>query len=124
MSGLRYFVGALAFGFAAIWIMASLAGALVCLLAGVVGYGAILVAERTRAKLGRRAAEPDVAAAYRVAPPRQTPGVGDLPQWADVLNSDLGHVYEPAASMAPLVRDGEYGWPLGDDTVITRETLQ
>jgi hypothetical protein len=47
----------------------------------------------------------------------------DLPLWADALNSDLGHVYEPSATTSPLAREAEYGWPLTDDTVVASEPL-
>lgn len=104
MAGLRYFCGAVAFGFAAMWIMASLAAALVCLLSAIVGYGAVVVAQRMR---GTRA--------VHVGPTAEAEG---LPLWADALNSDLGHIYEPAAATSALTREAEYGWPLNDDTVI------
>ena len=107
MGGFRYFGGAVAFGFAAVWIMASLTAALVCLLSAVVGYGAALAAERRRAK--------NTSSVQRLAP-----RVGELPHWADALNSDLGHIYEPAATTSPLSAEAAYGWPL-DDTVATSE---
>ena len=97
MGGFRYFGGAVAFGFAAVWIMASLTAALVCLLSAVVGYGVAFVAERRRA-----------------------PSVEKSTHWADALNSDLGHIYEPAATTSPLSAEAAYGWPL-DDTVATSE---
>jgi hypothetical protein len=43
---------------------------------------------------------------------------------ADVLNSGLGHIYEPSASTSALSREAEYGWPNVDDTLITNGTLQ
>ena len=46
-----------------------------------------------------------------------------MPSWAEALNSDLGHVYEPSATTSPLAREAEYGWPLIDDTVIASEPL-
>lgn len=123
MGGLRYFGGAVAFGFAAIWIMASLAAALVCLSSAVVGYAAVFVTERIRAKLASRAVRGGVSASAAVAPPRPTPEPGDLPLWANALNTDLGHVYEPAAATSPLSAEAAYGWPLTDDTVVTSEPL-
>ena len=126
MGGLRNFGGAVAFGFAAIWIMVSLGAALVCLAAAVVGYGVGLVLERTAAKLAGRRREAGVSAAVAVSPSRPARELGGLPQWADALNSDLGHVYEPAAATSPLSREAEYGWPLVDETVVAvpSETLQ
>ena len=106
--GFRYFVGAVAFGFAAVWIMATLAGALVCLLSAIVGYGVVLVAEHARAK--------------RSLQGRSAHSEG-LSLWADALHSDLGHVYEPAAATSLLARD-VYGWPLGDETAVASEALQ
>ena len=110
MGGLRYFVGAVAFGFAALWIMATLAGALVCALSAVVGYGVVVAAERMQAKLGNRANRSGVSDAR------------NLPVWADALNTDLGHIYEPSAT-SPLSREDEYGWPQADDTAITSGAL-
>jgi len=124
--GFRYFVGAVAFGFAAVWIMATLAGALVCLssASAVVGYGVVLVAERARAKRATRASSRGVSTPSAFALRAQTPQVDDLALWADALRSDLGHVYEPAAAASPLAREAIYGWPLTDDTVIASEALQ
>lgn len=85
--GLRYFGGAVGFGFAAVWIMWSLAAALTCLLAAAAGYGTVVVAEHARAKLAARASTP---------PPRPESGsAAALSQHADELNRDLGHIYEP-----------------------------
>jgi hypothetical protein len=123
VSGFRYFGGAVAFGFAAMWIMASLRAALVCLLSAVIGYGMVIVAERARARLAARAGRPGVPASAMLVPPRPTREGGDLAQWADALNSDLGHVYEPAATMSPLSREAEYGWPLIEDTTGMSESL-
>ena len=123
MSGLRYFGGAVAFGFAAVWIMASLAAALVCLAAAAVGYGVVSASERVRAGRAARASSPELSAASRIALPLGTQEVEDLPLWASALNSDLGHIYEPTATTSPLARDVEYGWPVDDDTSATSETL-
>lgn len=123
-SGLRYFGGAMAFGFAAVWIMASLAAALVCLLSAVLGYGVVLAAERTRARLAGRGNSPGISTPSTLAPPIRTGELKDIPQWADVLNSDLGHIYEPAATTSPLARETEYGWPLDEDRAAPSEMLQ
>jgi len=119
-SGLKYFGGSVAFGFAAIWILASLTAALVCLLAAVVGYGVTSVVERIGARqvswASRRKATADGL-------PNRTPEVL-LPRWADALNSDLGHIYEPSATTSALSPEAEYGWPNVDDTLMTSGTLQ
>lgn len=118
--GLRYFGGAVAFGFAAIWIMASLTAALVCLLSAVIGYGVGFAAERTRGRVVTRASNARIAApTLTSAAPEAT-----MPVWAETLNSDLGHIYEPSATTSPLSRGAEYGWPHDDETVITGGTLQ
>lgn len=111
---LRCFGGAVGFGFAAVWITASLAAALVCLAAAALGYGVIVVAERARAKVAARRSSPGIAVSNVQALPSPTPEAEDLPSWADALNSDLGHLYQPTAGMAPLTREAEYGWPLDD----------
>jgi hypothetical protein len=123
VGGLRYFGGAVAFGFAAVWILASLAAALVCLLSAIAGYGVVFVAERTRAKRAVRTSSPGVSSSSLVARPVQTPEMNDLSLWADALNSSLGHVYEPAVATSPLAREAEYGWPGIEDTVVATETL-
>jgi len=120
---LRYFAGAVAFGFAAVWIMATLAGALVCVLAAVVAYGVVAVAEHLRPKRAfgaGRAVSTSSPGALQI----RTPEVEGLPQWADTLNRDLGHVYEPTAATAPLSREAEYGWPLNEDTIVTSSTIR
>lgn len=121
--GFRYFAGAVAFGFAAVWIMATLTGALVCLSSAVVGYGAVLLAERMRAKRAVRASSSGIAAPTAFPLPAQPPQGEDLSSWADALHSDLGHVYEPATT-TPLAREAVYGWPLTDETAIAGETLR
>jgi hypothetical protein len=101
--GLRYFGGAVAFGFAAVWITWSLAAALVCLLSAAAGYGAVFVAQCARGKLAARPSMPTLA--------RRTPEAEDLSLRADALNQDLGHVYEPTvtthrpATQSPPVDD-------------------
>jgi hypothetical protein len=111
-SGLRYFGGAVAFGFVAVWIMASLAGALVCLAAAVGGYAAVLAVERVKAGVANRRGDP------RIAVPEAT-----MPAWAEALNSDLGHIFEPGATTSPLARDAEYGWPVEDDAAVAGWSL-
>jgi hypothetical protein len=120
--GFRYFAGAVAFGFAAVWIMATLAGALVCLLSAAVAYGAVLVAERMRAKRAAR------GHAGRKAPstserPSQASALEDFPLSADALAGDLGYVYEPSPAMSAPTRAAEYGWVIDDDTAASTETL-
>lgn len=85
-----------AFGFAAMWILASLAAALICALSAVVGYTVVLAAERTRAKpRAGHAASPTPGMPARPGKPRVA---DDLPLWAEALNSDLGHTYEPSST--------------------------
>jgi hypothetical protein len=122
--GFRYFVGAVAFGFAAVWIMATLAGALVCLTSAVVGYGTVLLAERVGAKRAARLSSSGSSAPSTFPLPARPPHGEDMSSWADALHSDLGHVYEPAATTSALVREAVYGWPLTDETAIAGETLQ
>jgi hypothetical protein len=95
---LRYFGGAVAFGFAAVWIMWSFTAALICLLSAGAGYGAIAVAERARAKLAARADGPGISTPSTLS---RTPDAVDLSVRANELNHDLGHVYEPTAEMPP-----------------------
>ena len=121
--GLRCFGGALAFGFAAIWIVASLDAALVCLASAAAGYGAVLMVERTRAKLSgfSRRGGPAPGA---LSPSIRSSNLEELPLRADELNSDLGHVYDPAASTFPRAAEPEYGWPRDEPEHAKRETQQ
>lgn len=112
--GLRYFGGAVAFGFAAVWIMATLAGAIVCLAAAVAGYSAIVLAEWARTKRASRRAATGMAAPSKVAQPSPVPDLEDFPLTPEALNSDLGYVYEPTGTTATLTR--EYGWTRDDGT--------
>jgi len=108
--GLRYFGGAVAFGFAAVWIMWSLAAAFICVLSAAAGYGAVVVAERARARLGARTGRPGVSTPSTRSPQRRTAEAEDLSIRADELNHDLGHIYEPAAAPPPPhVREAEDG---------------
>jgi len=108
--GLRYFGGAVAFGFAAVWITWSLAAALVCLLSAAAGYGAVFVAQRARGKLASRPS--------MVTPASRTPEVEDLSLQADELNQDLGHIYEPTVrTRRPATQS-----PPGDDAATPSET--
>lgn len=109
----RYFSGAVAFGFAAVWIMATLAAAVVCLLSAAAGYAAVVAAERVRARRAARGSGPS----------SRPPALEDFPLTPDVLNSDLGYVYEPSAAVSALTRAAEYGWALDDDAAASSETL-
>jgi hypothetical protein len=116
---LRYFGGALAFGFAAVWIMWSLTAALICLLSAAAGYGAVVVAERARAKLAARAGSPSISPPSTSSRPTRTPAAEDLSLQADELNHDLGHVYEPTPAMRPRAADGS---PRNDEAAAPGET--
>ena len=99
-AGLRYFGGALAFGFAAVWIVQSLAAAFVCVAAAAAGYGGVLVAQRTSARLGG----PGGPTTGKPSAASRAGDAADLSRRADELNDDLGHVYEPEA-IAPSSAD-------------------
>lgn len=110
-SGLRYFGGAVAFGFAAVWIMWSLAAALICLLAAAVGYGAGLAAEHLRAKLAARAENPGISIPSTLSSPGRTPAANRMSRKADELNHDLGHLYEPPTTAPPSAAEDPTGTP-------------
>jgi hypothetical protein len=100
-SSMRYFGCAAGFGFGVLWMTEGIGSAILCLLLAGLGYGAVLVAERAKA-------DPSM---FRL--PTRTAGVDDLPVQAEELNSDLGHVYEPADdASSPLSAEVEYGWPM------------
>lgn len=86
--------------------MWSLTAALICLLSAGAGYGAIVVAERVRAKLAARAASPGISIPSKRS---RIPEAEDLSVRADELNHDLGHVYEPTAAMPPPASRAEDG---------------
>jgi hypothetical protein len=121
VGGLRYFGGAVAFGFAAVWILASLAAALVCVLSAALGYGGVVLAERMWARLAARSPRSGLRKHGRG--PVQTPVIDGVRGWAEALNTDLGHVFQPGAAMSPLAREAEYGWPLVEEAGITSEPL-
>jgi hypothetical protein len=89
-----------AFGFAAVWIMWSLAAALICLLAAAVGYAAGLVAERAGGKLVSRTGNPATSTPRALSLPRRAEA-DELSRKADEINRDLGHLYEPPAGTPP-----------------------
>lgn len=103
-SSLRYFGCVVGFSFGVLWVTEGLGAAIVCLLLGGLGYGAVFVAERARTN-------PD---AFRLPRPnRAGSSETDLPRQADELSSDLGHVYEPSDdASSPLASEAEYGWPV------------
>jgi hypothetical protein len=118
--GLRYFGAAMAFGSAAVWILASLTAALVCLSAATLGYGAVLAAERMRANLSR-ARKSGTSTPSKREPRTPKPEEDVLPLVAEELNHDLGYVYEPTAPTPPRTVEPEYGWPSNDDTAAPNE---
>jgi hypothetical protein len=99
--GLRYFGGAVAFGFAAMWIMWSLAAALICLLAAAVGYAAGLLAERAGGNLASPTGTPATSTPSALSLRRRTAEADELSRKADEINHDLGHLYEPPAGTPP-----------------------
>jgi hypothetical protein len=99
-SSLRYFGSVVGFGFGVLWMTEGLGAAILCLLLGALGYGAVLVGERARENPGT----------FRL--PSRTPESADLPAQAEELNLDLGHVYEPSDdASSPLAAEADYGWP-------------
>ena len=102
-SSLRYFGCVAGFGFGVLWMTEGIGAAILCLMLGALGYGAVLVGERARAN----------PSSFRL--PSRTPGIEaeDLPLRAAELNLDLGHVYEPSDdASSPLVAEADYGWPV------------
>ena len=108
-SSMRYFGCVAGFGFGVLWMTEGLGAAILCLMLGALGYGAVLVAERARAN-------PET---FRF--PARTPEadeVEDLPLLAEELNHDLGHVYEPSDdSSSPLAAEADYGWPVEEPEI-------
>lgn len=108
-SSMRYFGCLAGFGFGVLWMTEGLGAAILCLLLGALGYGAVLVAERARAnpqsfRLSARTPERDE--------------VEDLPLLAEELNHDLGHVYEPSDdASSPLAAAADYGWPVEEPEI-------
>jgi hypothetical protein len=106
-SSQRYFGCLAGFGFGVLWMTEGLGAAILCLLLGGLGYGVVFVAERARAN-------PDT---FRLQ--RRAPEEADLPQQAEELNLDLGHVYEPSDDEAsPLAAEAEYGWPVEQPEIV------
>lgn len=107
-SSLRYFGCTVGFGFGVLWMTEGLGAAIVCLLLAALGYGAVVVKERAQVSPGT----------FRL--PARTPAAEDLPQRADELNLDLGHVYEPSDdSTSPLAAEADYGWPVEQPEIVS-----
>jgi hypothetical protein len=109
-SSLRYFGCLAGFGFGVLWMTEGIGAAILCLLLAGLGYGAVLVADRTRAnpstfRLSTRTPEAEAEA-------------DDLPLQADELNLDLGHVYEPDDASSPLAAEADYGWPTAEPELV------
>jgi hypothetical protein len=98
---LRYFGCGVGFGFGVLWMTVGLGPAILCLLLGGLGYGAVFVAERARAN-------PET---FRL--PKRPPESDELSEAADEIALDHGYVYEPVDdASSPLAAEAEYGWPL------------
>jgi hypothetical protein len=105
-SSQRYFGSVAGFGFGVLWMTEGLGAAILCLLLGALGYGVVFVAERARENPG----------AFRLQ--SRTSEEADLPQQAEELNLDLGHVYEPSdVASSPLAAEADYGWPVEEPEV-------
>jgi hypothetical protein len=107
-SSLRYFGCLAGFGFGVLWMTEGIGAAILCLLLAGLGYGTVLVADRTRAN----------PSTFRL--PTRTPEAeaDDLPIQADELNLDLGHVYEPDDASSPLAAEADYGWPTAEPELV------
>lgn len=79
----RYLGGAVGFGFGVVWMTAGLGAAIVALLLGALGYGAVVVAERARAGATTRG----------------------------LLTLDHRRDHEAPGDDPPGASDVEYGWP-------------
>jgi hypothetical protein len=123
VSGLRYFAGGIGFGFVAIWIMASLAAALVCLSAALVAYCVVTLAERAQARRHAGASPAGTSATAPLAQPPSPSHVENLSRLADALNSDFGYRYEPVVVAAAPSVEAEYGWPSLEGALVADDEL-
>jgi hypothetical protein len=106
-STMRYVGGGVGFAFGAMWMTVGIGSAIVCLLLGALGYGAVWIAERAQAN---------------ASVPRPTTETfeadADLPLTADEFELEETR-YEPPKPAenvrrpVPLAAEADYGWPTG-----------
>jgi hypothetical protein len=88
-SSMRCFGCSVGFGFGVVWMTVGLGSAIVCALLAALGYGAVFVAERSRAN----------------AIEKETSG--------DELALSLDGFDLDQDASTPLAAEVEYGWPIG-----------
>lgn len=107
-NSMRYFGCVAGFGFGVLWMTEGLGAAILCLMLGAFGYGAVLVAERARAN----------PSSFRLPVREPQAEEDDLPLRAEELNQDLGHLYEPTDdASSPLAAEADYGWPVEEPEI-------
>jgi uncharacterized membrane protein len=91
---MRYFGFAVGFGFGVVWMTVGLGSAILCALLAGLGYGAVLVAERSRA---------NASGTHRP--------VDSIASMLDEFELDNeAHIADDATS--PLAAEADYGWPI------------
>src|SRR5690348_2388296 len=91
---MRYFGFAVGFGFGVVWMTVGLGSAILCALLAGLGYGAVLVAERSRAN----------AEATRKP-------VDSIASMLDEFELD-NEAHIAGDSTSPLSAEADYGWPV------------
>jgi uncharacterized membrane protein len=95
-SSLRLFGCAVGFAFGVVFMTVGLGSAIVCLLLAALGYGAVLLAERSDVKL----------------PLNRSSHAEDTPVPAGGFEFEHGRQVEvPEDASTPLAAEAEYGWP-------------
>ena len=102
----RYFGCAVGFGFGVVWMTLGASSAILVLLCGALGFGVAFIAEHERAARGEL--RPEIPIGISQAEDEDEPLLRD-----DFRLDEDEHQDDaiPAEELAPLVADGDYGWP-------------
>jgi hypothetical protein len=102
----RYFGCAVGFGFGVVWMTLGASSAILVLLCGALGFGVAFLAEHERAAPDKL--RPETQIGISQADDEDEPLLRD-----DFRLDEQEHQDEelPAEELAPLVADGDYGWP-------------
>jgi hypothetical protein len=101
---MRYFGFAVGFGFGVVWMTVGLGSAILCALLAGLGYGAVLVAERSRA---------NAEATHKPAD-----SIASLLDEFELDNE--AHIADDATS--PLAAEADYGWPIEQPNAVHAES--
>jgi len=102
----RYLGCAVGFGFGVVWMTLGASSAILVLLCGALGFGVAFIAEHERA--ARDKLRPETQTGIPQTEDEDEPLLRDDFRLDEDEHQDDG---PPAEELAPLVADGDYGWP-------------